>query len=95
MLIVLDWVMAVGGKNEVSWDELCSLVEQLEEGVLSVGSWLSEQDWASCVVDVFAVTGDGLAVGLHGELLEIGREAMHILVESRYNVNLRWLVIEN
>jgi hypothetical protein len=82
VLVVLDWVVAVGREDEVGGNELCALVEQLEERVLCVGCWFSEKDWTCGVVDVFSITSDGLAVGLHGELLEIGWETVHVLIES-------------
>jgi hypothetical protein len=82
VLVVLNWVVALGCKDEISWDKLGALVKQLEERVLCVGSWFSEQNWAGSVVDVFTVTGDSLAVRLHRKLLEIGRETVHVLIES-------------
>lgn len=64
--VALAWVVALCGQDEIGRDELGALVQQLEEGVLCVGGWLAEEDWASGVVDVFAVAGNGLTVGLHG-----------------------------
>lgn len=84
----LDRVVGVGGEDEVGGDELRALVEQLEEGVLRVGRGLAEEDGAGGVLDVVARPGDGLAVGLHGQLLQVGREAVHVLVERRDQVGL-------
>ena len=82
MLVVLDWVVGLGGKDEVGGDELGTLVQELEEGVLSVGARLAEKDRASGILHVVAGSGNSLSVGLHGELLEVCREAVHVLVEA-------------
>ena len=56
------------------------LVDQLVEGVLAVGPRLTPVDRAGLVVDPGAVEGDVLAVGLHRQLLEVGGEAVQVLV---------------
>lgn len=89
MLVVLDRVVRLSGHDEIGGDELGALVEELVKGVLRVGRGLAEEDWASGVLDVVAGAGDGLAVGLHGELLEVGGEAVEVLVEGRDKVSLR------
>lgn len=42
-----------------------TLVDQLVEGVLSVGPGLAPHDWPSVVVDTSAIFGDVLPVRLH------------------------------
>ena len=66
MLLVLDWVVAFGSEDEVSWDQLRTLVQQLVEGVLGVSGRLAEEDGSGSVLDVFSTAGDTLAVRLHG-----------------------------
>jgi hypothetical protein len=66
---VFHWVVTLCRHDEISWNKFGTLVEKLEERVLSVGSWLSEENGASGVLDVVASAGDSLAVRLHGELL--------------------------
>ena len=83
MLIVVNWVVGFGSDYEVSGDELGALMKELVEGVLGVGGGFTEEDWASGVLDeVVCGAGDCLAVGFHGELLEVGREAVEVLVKS-------------
>lgn len=81
-------VVGLSGEDEVSGDELGALVDELEEGVLGVGSGLAEEDGTGLVVDESAATSDALAVRLHGQLLEIGREAVEVLVEGSNEVSL-------
>jgi hypothetical protein len=44
--IVADRVVRLGGEDEVGGDQLGALVDELEEGVLSVGARLAEEDGA-------------------------------------------------
>lgn len=82
MLVVLNRVVALRSQNEVSGDELGALVKELVERVLGVGCWLSKENWSGGVLDVITAAGDCLAVRLHGQLLEVGREPVKILVEA-------------
>ena len=88
VLVVLDGVVRLGGEDEVGGDELGALVEELVERVLCVGGGLTKEDGTGGVLDVVAATGDGLAVGLHGKLLEVSRETVQVLVEGRDKVGL-------
>ena len=88
VLATLDRVVRLGRHEEVRGDELGALVQQLEEAVLRVGGRLAEQDRARGVLDVVARAGDGLAVAFHGELLQVGREAVQVLVKGSDEVRL-------
>ena len=81
--------MRLGGEDEVGGDEFGALVEQLEEGVLGIGGGLTKEDGSGGVLDILTGAGDGFAVGLHGELLEVGGEAVQVLVERSNQVCLR------
>lgn len=81
MQSALNGVVAHRSHDEVCGDELSALMQQLEERVLSVGCWLSKNDRASGVLDIFSGTGNCLSVGLHRELLEIRGETVKILIE--------------
>ena len=69
--------------DEVAGDEAGALVDELVEAVLSVGAGLAPVDGAGLRGDVIAGEGDVLAVGLHGELLEIGGEALEVLLVGK------------
>jgi len=62
VLVVLDWVVALGSKDEVSGDEFRALVQQLVERMLGVRCGLAEQDRPSGVLDVVPRPCDGLSV---------------------------------
>lgn len=69
-------------------NELGTLVDQLVESVLAVGTALTPDDWASLVVDSRAVLGDALTVGLHVTLLEVIGKLLEILVVRQESLGL-------
>jgi hypothetical protein len=88
VFVVLDGVVAFSCQDEISRDELGALVKQLVERMLSVGCGFTKEDWASRVFDVVTTSSNCLSVRLHGELLEISREAVEILIEGRHEMGL-------
>src|SRR6516162_9910609 len=75
--------------DEIAGYEPGSLMDQLVEGMLAVGSRLTPVDRSGVVVDENAVAGHMLPVALHGELLEIGRKALQILLIWKHCAGLR------
>lgn len=94
-------------------------MDELVEGVLSVGPRLAPHDWSGVIVDTGAILGDVLSVRLHvalataetgaqserdsnaschvtrlrerravSHLLEVGGEAVHVLVVGQHGVSL-------
>ena len=61
-------------------------MDQLVEGVLAVGARLAPEDFAGFGGDRGAVPTHGLAVGFHGQLLQVGREAVQVLVVRQHGV---------
>lgn len=45
------------------------MVDELVEGVLSIGARLAPYDWSGVVVDTGSVLGDVLPIGLHVALI--------------------------
>jgi hypothetical protein len=84
VLVVLDRVVALCSQDEVGGNKLGALVEKLVKRVLGVGSRLAEENGPSSVLDVISTAGDGLSVGLHGQLLEVSGEPMEILIEASH-----------
>ena len=66
--------------DQVAGDEARPLVDQLVEGVLAVGPRLAPVDGPGRVVDPGPVERHVLAVALHRELLQIGRESLQVLL---------------
>src|SRR5262245_36991687 len=62
--------------NEVTWDKAGTLMDQLVEGVLAIGAWLTPVDGARLGVDRAALKRHVFAVTLHGQLLQIRRETL-------------------
>ena len=82
--------------DEVAGDELRPLVDQLVVGVLSVGARLAPDDRAGLVAgDGPALAVHRLAVALHVELLQVGREALQVLAvgQDRHRLGAEEVVV--
>ena len=75
--------------DEVAGDQRRPLVDQLVEAVLPVRAGLAPVDRAGLVVDSGPVERDALAVRLHRQLLQVGREALQVLVVRQHGDGLR------
>src|SRR6266446_4627986 len=73
-------VERLGERYEVAGNESRSLMNQLIEGMLTIGSRLAPVDRAGIVADSLAVAGDVFAVALHRQLLQIGWESLQVLL---------------
>ena len=81
-------VGSVGEGDEIGRNHHGALVQQLVEGMLAVGAGLAPEDLTGVGGHGAAVPADMLAVGLHGELLQVGREAVQILAVRKHGVAL-------
>ena len=75
--------------DQVAGHQPGPLVDELVEGVLAVGARLAPHDGARGGLDGAAVDVHRLAVALHVELLEVGREAPEALAVGQHRVGLR------
>src|SRR5262245_10144081 len=75
-----DRVVRFYGSNEVAWNQLRALMDELIEGVLPVGAWFTPDDGAGRYVYRLTVTVDVLTVTLHVPLLKVSSETVHVLV---------------
>jgi hypothetical protein len=62
MLVVLDWVMAFSRQDEIGGNQFRALMDELEKGVLSIGTRFSKENWTGRVIHVLAIPSNGLAV---------------------------------
>ena len=77
-------VQRLAERDEVARDEPGSLVDQLIKRVLAIGSRFTPIDRTRLVVRLHSVQRDVLAVALHRQLLEVGREALQILLVGKH-----------
>ncbi len=78
-MVVPDRIQSLPEADQIDRDELGALVDELIEAVLAVGAGLAPVHRTGLVVDSIAVKGDVLVVGLHGQLLQVRREALEVL----------------
>src|SRR5882672_3935341 len=79
VVVPAERIQSVAECDEVTGDETGSLVDQLVEGMLPVGSRLSPVDGPGRVADLDPVECDVLAVALHRQLLQVRGEALQVL----------------
>src|SRR4030095_304462 len=82
------WIQGFAERDEVAGNESRALMNQLVEGMLTIGARLTPVDRASIVADSFAVYGDVFAIALHRQLLQIGGEALQVLLVRQHRDGL-------
>ena len=80
VVVPAERVQRLGEGDEVTGDETGPLMDQLVEGMLSVGARLSPVDGPGGVVDLGALPRDVLAVALHRQLLQVRGKALQVLL---------------
>ena len=88
VVVAAQRVERLAERDEVARDEPCALMDELVERVLAVGAGLAPVDRAGVRADVGAVERDRLAVRLHGELLQVRREALEVLLVRQHRRSL-------
>ncbi len=79
-MVITYWVVADSRGQEIAGNKLGALVDELVKGVLPVGARLTPDHRPGLVGDGVPVPVHIFAVALHVALLEISREAVHVLV---------------
>lgn len=59
-----------------------TLVDELVECMLSIGSWLSPDYWPSVVVNTCSMVSDVLSIGLHVTL--VNKHVYHVIKSVTY-----------
>src|SRR5262249_4413427 len=80
VVVAVQRIEGVREGDKVDRDELGSLMDQLIERVLTVGSGLAPVDRPSLIIYFISVYRDVLTIALHRELLEISGKALEILL---------------
>src|ERR1700733_3643775 len=87
--MITERVECVDETDEIARDEFRPLVDQLIERVLAIGTGLAPVDWPGLIVNLLPLERHVLAIALHGQLLEIGGEALQILLVGKHCNRLR------
>src|SRR5438874_9774074 len=88
-MMIADWVERAAEANKITWDQLRPLMNQLVERVLAVGARLAPVDRPGLVTDRRAADRHALAVRFHRQLLQVGREALEVLIVGQHGDRLR------
>src|SRR5438874_313922 len=73
----IQWVTK---PNKVARDEPSTLVNELIERVLAVGTRFTPVNWAGLIVDPGPPESDVFAVALHRQLLEVSGKSLQVLL---------------
>src|SRR5690606_33359762 len=82
-------VMTLSWGYKITRNQFSSLVNKLIKSMLSVCSWLSPDNWPCLIINTLAITINVLTIAFHISLLEICREAMHVLVIRQNSLSFR------
>ena len=88
IVVIAERIQRFGKPNEVAGDQARSLMNELIERVLAVRARFAPEDRSCVVRDALSVKGDVLPVALHGELLQVRREAFEVLVVGQNSYRL-------
>ena len=83
---ILDRVRRIDDRDEVGGDQLGALVDQLVEGVLTVGAGFAPEHLARLACHRRTVPAHRLAVRLHRQLLQVGGEPVEVLRVGQHRV---------
>src|SRR6516162_1093438 len=88
VVVRAQWRQGVSKGNEITGNQPRALVNQLVKRMLAVGARLTPVDGTGVAGHGRAVERDGLAVALHRQLLEIGREALEVILVGQHGHGL-------
>ena len=69
-------VERIAKRDEVARDQPRTLMDQLVKRMLAIGAWLAPVNRSGVVIDKVSSERDSLAIALHRQLLQIGRETL-------------------
>src|ERR1700722_17400743 len=84
VMVPPERIQALGEGDEIPRNQPRALMDQLVEGMLSVGAGLAPIDGPGIIIDPASLQRHVLAVALHRELLEIGGKALQILLVGQH-----------
>ena len=77
-------VQRLAKADEIAGNEACSLVQQLVEGMLTIGPLLAPYDGRSGFCHGQPLQSHMLAVAFHGQLLKVGGKALQVLIVGEH-----------
>src|SRR3954471_4810585 len=78
--MIAEFIVSLNRGEKITGDKFGALMNQLVEGVLTVGSRFTPDNWAGAEVNFFAFAGDALTIAFHVTLLEVSRKTRKVLV---------------
>src|SRR5690349_14618920 len=79
-MVIRQRIVADGRRNEIAWDDLRALMDQLIKSMLPIRSRLSPDHRAGGIRNRLVVAIHILSIALHIPLLEIRRKPVQVLI---------------
>ena len=83
-MLIAERIQCLAKTDKITRDQFGTLVDKLVKRMLAVSTRFAKIDGPRLIVHTRAVECDTLAVALHRQLLEIGREPFEVLVVRQY-----------
>src|SRR5690606_28441443 len=88
VVVPSQWIEALREANEVTGNQLCTLMNQLVKSMLTIRPRLPPNDRASLVIHPSAIARHLFAIALHIELLQVRAETMEVLIVGENGLTL-------
>src|SRR5262249_37023342 len=88
VMVPAEPIQRLAKPDEITWDEPGSLVDQLVKRMLTVGSRLPPIDGTGIVIDPLTIESHMFTIAFHGQLLQISRKALEILLIGQHGHGL-------
>src|SRR6266567_6483596 len=94
-MVTPKWIQGLAEADEGARDQLGTLVDELIEGMLAIGSRLSPDNGPGLIVHLPALQVDVFSVALHVELLEVGWQAAKVIIirQNRHGLSAEEVVV--
>src|SRR5579859_4337981 len=94
-MVPTERVQGLIESDEVTRDQLGSLVDELVERMLAIGSRLPPDNWPGLIVHAPALQIDMLSIALHLKLLEVGNKMPEVMIigQDRLSLGLEEVVV--
>src|SRR5262249_14540302 len=89
VMVPAEPIQRLAKPDEITWDEPGSLVDQLVKRMLTVGSRLPPIDGTGIVIDPLTIESHMFTIAFHGQLLQISRKALEVLLIGQHGHGLR------
>src|SRR5688572_16291625 len=79
-MVITYRIVTNGRSDEITWDHFCSLMDELIESMLSIGTRFAPNNRSGLIGHRITLTINRFSVALHVALLEVSSKTMQVLI---------------